>query len=448
MCCPLIREIASSSSTGQPGAGGWLRIRESIPVRVVLSIIICHNYKQYQYMVRICPKCGTQDPDDGALFCHTCGTRLPSRIPEKTGIVCPGCGTANSDMQAVFCNKCGSPLQIAPHEPARDTVLPPGVVPPAKKTSRCPSCGATLKDENRYYCDACGAYIRGTSLYGIPRKDNLPSSPGAGDAIPGANRSEDGTEGPLPAKGRGVPLRWGLMGAAAVIVLILIAASFSGMIPGTSQKADGTPAPQTQSPTPAPAIQKTIPAKTPTPAPVKTTTRVTTTAVPVKTTVTVPTGVSAGAANVSVNATANASVTVTQILPVTNASQLLSIGQTAYDGKGNLTVTSVAFRDKMSDPTPSYAIGKQYLVVSVTYQNLQLNQTIDADLSSVKVTDGGGYTYEPVSDILLETPFMGTAIPSRERRTGNLLFIVPPQATFLKLHYSTANQTGATFQLT
>lgn len=399
-------------------------------------------------MVKICPKCGTQDPDDGALFCHTCGARLPPRISEKTGIVCPRCGTRNSDMQAVFCNKCGSPLQIAPQGPVRDDNPPQVTVPPARRTSRCPSCGATLKDENRYYCDACGAYIRGTALYGIPRKDNPPSSPGEGAATPGADRPDDGTGGPFPAKSRGDLLKYGLLAAAAALLLIIFVSSLAVLMPGTNQTANVTPALTTQSLTPTPAAQKTVAAKTPTPAPVKTTTRVTTTVVPAKTTVTVPTGVSAGAANVSVNATANASVTVTQTLPVTNASQLLSIGQTAYDGKGNLTVTSVAFRDKMSDPTPSYAIGKQYLVVSVTYQNLQQNQTIDADLSSVKVTDGGGYTYEPVSDVLLETPFMGTAIPSRERRTGNLLFIVPPQATFLKLHYSTASQAGATFQLT
>lgn len=399
-------------------------------------------------MVKICPKCGTQDPDDGALFCHTCGTRLPPRIPEKTGIVCPRCGTGNSDMQAVFCNKCGSPLQVAPQGQVRDTGSPQVAVPPARKTSRCPSCGAALMDENRYYCDACGAYIRGTVPFGVPRETTPPPPPGTGGGSPGVDRPDEGGGGLLPAI-RGMHLlKWGLLAAAAVLLVIIFASSLAVLMPGTNQSANVTPALPAQSLTPAPAAQKTVPAKTPSPAPWTTITRSPTTVAPTKAPVTVTTVVSATkAANLSVNGTANASV-VMNTLPLTNASQLLSIGQTAYDGKGNLTVNSVTFKDKMSDPTPSYAIGKQYLVVSVTYQNLQQNETINADLSTVNVTDGGGYTYELATDVLLETPFSGTAIPSRERRTGNLLFIVPPQATFLKLHYTVGDKVNATFQIT
>ena len=138
----------------------------------------------------------------------------------------------------------------------------------------------------------------------------------------------------------------------------------------------------------------------------------------------------------------NASVNVTKTLPITDPSKPLPIGQSAYDGKGNLTVTDVSFKDKMSDPTPSFAIGKQYLIVGITYENLQKNATLDADLSLMKVTDGGGYAFEPVSDIMLENPYTGKTIGPLEKRTGNLLFIVPPQATYLKLHYTSQNQTG------
>ena len=85
----------------------------------------------------------------------------------------------------------------------------------------------------------------------------------------------------------------------------------------------------------------------------------------------------------------NASVTVTTALPI-ECVPLLSVGETAFDGKGNLTVNGFSFKDKMTDPTPAYAIGKQYLIVSITYQNLQIDKTIDVDLSPVNVTDGGG----------------------------------------------------------
>lgn len=405
---------------------------------------------RYLYMVKTCPKCGTLDPDDGALFCHSCGTRLPPRSMEKTGIVCSRCGTKNADMQAVFCNKCGSPLQIVPTAPARDPDARPAAAPPARQRSRCPSCGATLKEENRFYCDACGVYLRGDTRPAAPVENTPPSPPVPGSPSPGAGLPADGTGSPLPAKSSIPLLKWGLVAGAAVMVLVIIAAALAGMLPGTSPAENATPALHTGSPTPAPATQKTTAAKTPAPVPVKTTTTpIPAAVVPTKTAVTVTATVSATrAANVSANETVNASVTVIQTLPVTNASQLLSVGQTAFDGKGNLTVTGVLFKDKMSDPTPSYAIGKQYLIVSVTYQNLQANETIDADLSTMKVTDGGGYTYDLVSDVLLETPFLGSAIPPRERRSGNLLFIIPPQATLLKLHYTTATQAGATFQLT
>jgi hypothetical protein len=401
-------------------------------------------------MVKICPKCGTRDPDDGALFCHTCGNRLPPRIPEKTGILCPRCGTLNTDMQAVFCNTCGSPLQSVPPGQVPATGARPAAAPPAMKKSRCPSCGAFLAEENRYYCDACGAYLRGAARPVAARENTPASSENTGPAPPVTDRPDDDTPEPVPEKSRGPLLKWGLMAGAAAIVFILIAAVFSGLIPETSHPANTTPALQTQSSPTVPTTQKTLPAKTPAPSPVKTTpTPVRTTVAPTTVSTTRAANASAtNATNTSVNGTMNASVTATTTLPITSASQLLSVGETAFDGKGNLTVNGFSFKDKMTDPTPSYAIGKQYLIVSITYQNLQIDTTIDADLTMVNVTDGGGYTYELASDILLEKPFTGTAIPPREKRTGNLLFIVPPQATYLKLHYTSQNQTGPTFLLT
>jgi hypothetical protein len=111
-------------------------------------------------------------------------------------------------------------------------------------------------------------------------------------------------------------------------------------------------------------------------------------------------------------------------------------------------VNGISFKDKMSDPVPSYAVGKQYLIVNITYENLQQNATMDVDLSTMKVVDGGGYNYDPASDTALENVYTGKSILPREKRTGNLLFIVPPGATFLKLEYSVANQNPLTFQLT
>jgi len=152
--------------------------------------------------------------------------------------------------------------------------------------------------------------------------------------------------------------------------------------------------------------------------------------------------------NTTTNVTANATTTVATTLTITSSSQPLSVGQSAYDGKGTLTVNDFTFKDKMSDPIPSYAVGKQYLIINITYENLQQNETVDAGLSQMKVTDGGGFPYDPASDTLLENVYTGTSILPQEKRTGNLLFIVPAGATYLKLEYSFGNQSTIKFQLT
>jgi hypothetical protein len=167
------------------------------------------------------------------------------------------------------------------------------------------------------------------------------------------------------------------------------------------------------------------------------TTVVTTNAVPTITT------------NVSTNTTTNVSTTVTPIVTTTISSQPYSIGQSASDGKIKLTVNSITFKDKLSDPVPSYAIGKKYLIVEITYENLQQNVTATPDISGMMLKDGGGYSYDQANDVLLENPFYvyGKTVPPQEKRTGNMLFIVPPGATYLKFQYNFGANI-ATFQLT
>jgi hypothetical protein len=227
------------------------------------------------------------------------------------------------------------------------------------------------------------------------------------------------------------------------VVLVIIAAALTGMLPGT-----GTPdeAPGAGDTDPGTVVTTPAPAATATPAPVKTTAKTPAKTVPPTTVRTTP------PANVTPNATANVTAVPTATPwptpTITNSSQPLSLGQGAYDGTGRLTVNDITFVDKMSDPTPSYAVGKKYLIINITYENLQQNRTVDADLSRMKLTDGGGFTFEPASDVLLENVYSGTAIPAQERRTGNLLYIVPPEATYLKLEYTFGNQNTVTFQLT
>jgi len=422
-------------------------------------------------MVQFCPKCGTAARDDKSVFCNRCGSRIPTPVPEKTGNRCPSCGTINADPQAVFCNKCGSGLHTVPPVQVRHATAPPAAAPPVQKQDRCPSCGAPVVDEISDYCNVCGANIRlaapPAAVREPPRPE--PEKTGAGPLTaahetsqpepektkvitPGADTPDGGRNGPGQEKSRKPLLKWGLMAGAAVIVLMVIAAFLSGMIPGTGQSSDETPAAVTGNmdsgalPTTMITVHVTTPVPTPSP-PVATPPP--TTVVPVKTTTAVPTKASATpTSKASANTTANNSAKVTTALTLSSLSQPLSVGQSAYDGKGTLTVNGFSIKDKMSDPTPSYAVGKKYLIINITYENLDRNATVDADTSMMKVTDGGGYPAEQVSDSILETPWNGKSILHGEKRTGNLLFIIPPTATYLKLEYTSANKNSALFQLT
>jgi hypothetical protein len=397
-------------------------------------------------MVQFCPKCGIRDPDDEAVFCNRCGNRLHPHVPEKKENICPDCGTIIRDTQAVFCDKCGSPLHTIPPVPVRHAGVRPAAARPIMRTERCPACGALRVDEISDYCNICGAYLR-RSAPPVTAGENIQPYPvKTGAAPPGAKIPDDGIDEMLPKKNRMPLLKWGLVAVVAVIVLIVAGASIAGMIPGTNQSANATPAPALHDQGSGTAVttqrttQAAAPARTPSPAK--------TTSTPVPTTVATTKASTTVTTNVSATVTANASRTVKPTLPIADASHPLSVGQSAYDGKGNLTVNDFSFKDKMSDPIPSYAIGKKYLIVNITYENLQQNETVDADLSRMMVKDAGGYPFEPASDALLENVYLGKSILPREKRTGNLLFIVPPEATYLSLYYTFGNQNSAVFQLT
>ena len=418
-------------------------------------------------MVQFCPKCGTKDPDDKAAFCNKCGSRLPPQVPEKKEIQCPVCGTTIRDPQAVFCDTCGSRLPAVPPVQAWQPGARPAAPPPVPAEERCPSCGAPVTLENSDFCNLCGAYLGGAaSLLPPPEPDEpyqvklkpFPPRPAVrepaqvpgektGPGGPGAERPDQGREFPVQKKGRGPLLKWGLAAGVVVIIFLIIGASFSGMIPGFSHSSNATNGSALRTQTPVATertTQTAAPTPTKTPAPPVPTAVITTTAP-----TTVPTTVSPNVTTtISTNVTTKAPANVIVTPTITNTSQPLSIGQSAYDGKGKLTVNEFSYKDKMSDPTPSYAVGKKYMIVGITYENLQQNETVDAGLSRMKLMDGGGFVFDPASDILLENPYTGISILPQEKRTGNLLFIVPPEATLLKLQYTFDDQMSVSFQLT
>ena len=244
------------------------------------------------------------------------------------------------------------------------------------------------------------------------------------------------------------------MGLAAILVIGILAAAavlVPGLLPGTNRTSSETPV---STPNPVDSVTTIRTEETPgTAVTVPTPEIPETTAPPVPTeTMVIPATTTATvSATPTANASANRTLSGTKTGPAAqsniNASRPFSIGQAATDGKGQLTVDAVTWKDKMSDPTPSYAIGKKYLIVSITYENL-LNGTAEVDTRSMTLKDGGGYGYDQAADVLLENPFNGKNFHPLEKRSGNLLFIVPPQATFLKLGYDFGSGNVATFQLT
>lgn len=427
-------------------------------------------------MVQFCPKCGTQAPDDEAVFCNKCGTRLPPVISEKQDIFCQRCGTKTPDDQSAFCNKCGSPLQsISPAQIQVAGIRQAAAASrPIVKKHRCPSCGAPLVDDISDYCNVCGADVRSPAPV-PPQRDTprpapermapapltpapeapQPSREKIRPEAPAADNPGGSKEVPVQEKSRRPLLKWGLVAIAVVILLAVIAAFVTGMIPGVGQSPDETPAPADTPVTVLP-TQKTTHTTTPkmTTAPAKVTTKppVTGETTNISTNVTVnatATRAMNSSANVTANVTANATTTATPAPTPTFPTQPLSIGQSASDGKGKLTLNSITFKEKMGDPTPSYAIGKKYLIVDITYENLQRNVTTEIDLTKMAVKDAGGYAFDQADDVTLEKPFSvyGKTIPAQENRTGNMLFIVPPEATFLKFSFDFGEQKIAVFQI-
>lgn len=403
-------------------------------------------------MVQFCPKCGTKAPDDESAFCNKCGTRLPPVIPEKMDNVCPKCGTKIVDEQSVFCNKCGSPLHTIPPVQVQPTGARPIPARPVMKKECCPSCGAPLVDEISAYCNVCGANIRGPASLTPARETTRPSREKTGPGTLIADIPDSGKDVPVQEKSRRPFLKWGLVAVAAVIFFIIIAAFISGMTPETNQSSTTTPTPAIKNQNSTTALLTRITTQPPAPALTPAPAKVTTIPVPTTVVTTNPsTKVTSNATvttNVSAKVTSNVSAAVTITPSITNTSQPLSIGQSATDGKAKVTVNSITFKDKLSDPVPSYAIGKKYLIVNITYENLQQNKTADVNLNAMEVTDAGGYAFEKASDVLLENPFIGNTILPQQNRTGNMLFIVPPEATFLKFQYDFGNQIIAKFQLT
>jgi hypothetical protein len=92
-----------------------------------------------------CSRCGAPAPDDGAVFCNRCGTRL-HRV-----LYCRKCGKTVTDPQSRFCDHCGTP--IAPEAPP---AVPPITLAQGKV---CPACGFENFVSDASFCKKCGSVL-------------------------------------------------------------------------------------------------------------------------------------------------------------------------------------------------------------------------------------------------------------------------------------------------
>ena len=425
-------------------------------------------------MVQFCPKCGTQAPDDESVFCNKCGARLPPVIPVHQDILCPRCGTKVTDVHSVFCDRCGAPLPQARQPPARQILKRPAAAPPVMVRKRCLSCGAPLAYEDTDYCDACLEQMSRPEPP-APVPQNIPEP----DPVPALRRSPEPEHLPpaAPVAAASTPVPEGIpaadeppagkrnwkrviaMGVAALVVIVVLAAVAgfaTGMIPGFSQENSTAPATPAKEQTPAttiPTMKVTTsppPKTTPTPGETTVTTSPDTNMTTRASATPAANATMTAAANTTGNVTASVTPSVTKPLSNIDASRPFSIGETATDGKGKLTLHGYSVKDKLKDPTPSNAIGKKYLILNITYENLQQNATTEVDLKGMTVEDAGSFAFDQVTDDpMLENPFYfsGKTVPPLENRTGNMAFIISPDATFLKFRYNFGDGKIATFQL-
>jgi len=182
-------------------------------------------------MVQFCPKCGTQAPDDEALFCNKCGNKLPVIIPEKKDVVCPNCGARVLDSNSAFCDKCGSQLRATSPARVQQVDERPIATQSIIKRKKCPFCGTPLDDENRYYCPSCNSYLKGSQSTGAPRPEQ------SSLYIPLENRARRIIREPLEQQEDSLVHRmgkkvrslgeWTAICCGGVIVLFIIAAVLS-----------------------------------------------------------------------------------------------------------------------------------------------------------------------------------------------------------------------------
>ena len=132
--------------------------------------------------------------------------------------------------------------------------------------------------------------------------------------------------------------------------------------------------------------------------------------------------------------------------------QIFNIGDTTTDDELKITVNNVRFTTKIDELNNEFLVakaqsGKQYVIIDITIENILPDQTQAIStfgLTSVIDQDGYEYTLDFEGLVALDKSFKdGEVLPGMKKR-GEVVYLVPNDATDLKFRYKFDLFTGTT----
>lgn len=129
--------------------------------------------------------------------------------------------------------------------------------------------------------------------------------------------------------------------------------------------------------------------------------------------------------------------------PETQQTTTFNVGDTATDNELKVTVNNVRFTSKIDEKDNQFLIaeapsGKQYAIVDVTIENVlsDKTQTIST-LGETSVVDQDGYTYniDFTGLTALDKSFKDGEVLPNMKKSGEVAYLVPSDATDLKFIY-------------
>ena len=144
--------------------------------------------------------------------------------------------------------------------------------------------------------------------------------------------------------------------------------------------------------------------------------------------------------------------TSTQTEPEPQQTTIFNVGDTATDNELKVTLNNVRFTPKIDEKNNQFSVakapsGKQYAIVDITIENILSDntQTVYTPLLT-SIVDQDGYTYNIDYEglIALDKSFKDGEVLPNMKKSGEIAYLVPTDATDLKFIYKFDVFTGGT----